>query len=93
MSYQAMGVWPFDSTPTAKPADQSYTCYSDELNQKIVEDCQTNQGGLCTPEQIAHLLSLDYCAGTCERSSDKTMLWALGLGVLAIGLVVMRRPK
>ena len=86
-----LGIWPFDNIVAQQQPAQP-VCWSDALNDQLISDCQA-RGTACTPDNIARLLSLEYCSGTCERTSDKTMLWALGLGVAAIAFVAWKRSQ
>src|SRR5215470_13500217 len=83
----AIGVWPFSATVPSGPAADAgaYQCWDDKLNQTLADACRTG-GALCQPANVAKLLDLDYCPGTCTPKPGQltTAQVVFGLGAIAI---------
>lgn len=96
--HSSLGIWPFGGSTVSKAASAK-KCWDDALGDQLIAACK-NEGGLCSPANVAHLLSLPYCPGVCpgadleKKASTPASVWMLGIGVVAIaGVLALRRRR
>lgn len=66
-------------------------CWDDKLNDQLVSECESGSP-TCSPKNVAQLLSLPYCSGSCQ-SSASTLAWSVGIAGVLVGIIAIWRAS